>query len=373
VPTKGRIKRVFPGGNSSRGFFSFYDYIIGSEATRIFIIKGGPGVGKSSFMKTIGDEMISRGYDVEYHHCSSDNNSLDGIVISDLKIALIDGTAPHIVDPKNPGCVDEIINLGDYWDEDSIVRNKEEILKLNRHVGYCFARAYRYLAAAGRVYEDWEANCGYALNVGVANTKKELAQRFAFEGIPVSSITGKTRHLFASAITPEGPKNFLETIFSGAEKMITITGSPGSGKSTLLKKLVSDAEEKGLFTECFHCAFIPEKIEHIWWPQLKLGVTTSIWPHTYSGNCQHSIELDMDEALDTGVLEEFQEQIGDAHRFYLTLFNLGMTAIRQAKAAHDQMEEYYFPHMDFEAIGCLRNKILERIIDFAKDQAVVQV
>ena len=48
--------------------------------------------------------------------CSSDNNSLDGIVIPKLKIAILDGTA-HVVDPVFPGVVDEIINLGQFWDE----------------------------------------------------------------------------------------------------------------------------------------------------------------------------------------------------------------------------------------------------------------
>ncbi len=93
----GKAKRVFPGGNTSKGFFSYYDYLIEKDANRIFVIKGGPGVGKSSMMKKIGKEMIDRGYDVEFHHCSSDNNSIDGIVIPKLKVAMVDGTAPHLI------------------------------------------------------------------------------------------------------------------------------------------------------------------------------------------------------------------------------------------------------------------------------------
>ncbi len=108
-----RIKRMFPGGNTSEGFVSYYDYIIENDANRIFVVKGGPGTGKSSMMKKVAKEMLERGYDVEYHHCSSDNNSIDGIVIPQLKVAMIDGTAPHVVDPKHPGAVDEIIHLGD--------------------------------------------------------------------------------------------------------------------------------------------------------------------------------------------------------------------------------------------------------------------
>lgn len=93
---KGSVKKVFPGGNTAKGFYSYYDNIIGMDATRLFIIKGGPGVGKSSFMKKIANEMLERGYDIEFHQCSSDNNSVDGIVIPALKIAMIDGTAPHV-------------------------------------------------------------------------------------------------------------------------------------------------------------------------------------------------------------------------------------------------------------------------------------
>ena len=81
---------------------------------RIFTIKGGPGTGKSSFMKKLVNISIIRVTDIEYHHCSSDNNSIDGVLIKQLNVALFDGTAPHIIDPINPGIIDEIIHLGDF-------------------------------------------------------------------------------------------------------------------------------------------------------------------------------------------------------------------------------------------------------------------
>ena len=108
---KCNIRRVFPGGNTYKGFHSFYDYILDQKsAKRIIVIKGGPGVGKSHFMKKLGEAMEEKGFDTEYHHCSSDNNSIDGVVFPQLSVALVDGTAPHVVDPKNPGAVDEIIH-----------------------------------------------------------------------------------------------------------------------------------------------------------------------------------------------------------------------------------------------------------------------
>lgn len=93
----GKIRWLFPGGNTYKRFYSYYDYILKQEdANRIIVIKGGPGVGKSSFMKKIGAEMVKKGYDIEYHHCSSDNNSIDGLVIPVIGVAFMDGTAPHV-------------------------------------------------------------------------------------------------------------------------------------------------------------------------------------------------------------------------------------------------------------------------------------
>ncbi len=117
-----KVKHYFPGGNTTQGFFSYYDHILTQEeATRIICLKGGPGVGKSTYMKRIGKAMEEKGFEVEYMHCSSDPNSLDGVVIPQIKLALIDGTAPHVVDPKNPGAVDEnihplgILNMNIAW------------------------------------------------------------------------------------------------------------------------------------------------------------------------------------------------------------------------------------------------------------------
>lgn len=93
--SKGKLKKFFPGGNTSQGFFSYYDHIIGQDATRVMVIKGGPGVGKSTLMRFIGEHMLEQGFDVEYHCCSSDNGSLDGVCIPSIGVALLDGTAPH--------------------------------------------------------------------------------------------------------------------------------------------------------------------------------------------------------------------------------------------------------------------------------------
>ena len=68
-----KIRHLFPGNNTTEGFFSFYEYILPQKnAKRIFCMKGGPGTGKSSFMKKLGNHFADLGYTIEFHHCSSD-------------------------------------------------------------------------------------------------------------------------------------------------------------------------------------------------------------------------------------------------------------------------------------------------------------
>lgn len=86
----------FLGANSYKGFYSLYDDFVSlSKIKRLYIIKGGPGCGKSTFMKTIADAANNAGHDVERVLCSADPDSLDGIYIPSLHVAYVDGTAPH--------------------------------------------------------------------------------------------------------------------------------------------------------------------------------------------------------------------------------------------------------------------------------------
>ena len=41
----------FLGANSEEGFFSLYDQLLGGRLDDLMILKGGPGCGKSTFMR----------------------------------------------------------------------------------------------------------------------------------------------------------------------------------------------------------------------------------------------------------------------------------------------------------------------------------
>ena len=87
---KATIKGYFACANSSRGFCNYFDSNL-QGLERLYILKGGPGTGKSTLMKEIGADFYDLGYDIEFIYCSSDPSSLDGVLIPALKVGIVDG------------------------------------------------------------------------------------------------------------------------------------------------------------------------------------------------------------------------------------------------------------------------------------------
>lgn len=87
----------FLGANTPEGFCSHYNTLFDDDRIReLLILKGGPGCGKSTLMRRVSQAAQEKGFDVEQILCSSDPDSLDGVIIPQRGLALVDGTAPHV-------------------------------------------------------------------------------------------------------------------------------------------------------------------------------------------------------------------------------------------------------------------------------------
>ncbi len=49
--------------------------------------------------------MAQQGYEIWILHCAADNDSLDGVIITNLKAGIVDGTAPHVIETELPETV----------------------------------------------------------------------------------------------------------------------------------------------------------------------------------------------------------------------------------------------------------------------------
>ncbi|MTI80316.1 MAG: hypothetical protein FH758_05440 [Firmicutes bacterium] len=370
--SKGKIKKVFPGGNTSSGFYSYYDYIIEPDATRILVIKGGPGVGKSTFMSWIAEQMLERGYDVEYHCCSSDNGSIDGIMIPSIRVAMLDGTAPHVVDPKNPGVVDEIIHLGDHWNEPEIRKSKEEVLASNARVGRLFEIAYSQLAEAKIIRDELNNYYDDAINYGQVNgVIHEIAKSIVSKAKIQFAEEPYERHLFATAFTPNGQAHHLDTILQDVEKLYLVSGDATATGSYVVGTIADAMHMHGLDTEVYHCAMEPEEVDLVVIPSMKTAVLKNVPGINFKPQDVASIEkvkmFNLNQFLDPDILAVYDKEIKCCHERLNSAIGRALGYIAAAKKEHDVMEEYYIPAMDFDAINARRDEILQRVLKYAEE------
>lgn len=354
---EGKSRKLFPGGNTADGSHPMFEYMIPENVNRIFCLKGGPGVGKSSMMKKIAKIFLEKGYDIELHYCPSDPSSLDGIVIKKLGVVLLDGTAPHIVDPKDPGALDEIINFGDFWDVEELEKNREEIVKSGKDISRSFKRAFKFLKAAEPIYYDIEEKYKDCMDFGKINLLTDEFIENILGGIVCKGIYKNTRHLFGTAITPVGHIDYTDSTLIEANKIYYLAGEIGTGRTTFLRRVYEEAVRKGLKVEVYHYPLIPDKIETILINDLNIGITTS---KIFS----EKEKIDLNQYIDLNKLEYYKDEIEFDKGILDELINYAISNLKKAKSKHDIIENYYIPNMRFDEVEKLKDELVNRILKY---------
>lgn len=139
--------QYFLGGNTARGFVSFYDGFCRGPEDFLWVLKGGPGCGKSSFMRAIGDAAEKAGLAVEYALCSADPDSVDGVYLPALHTGYVDGTAPHVIEPVTPGTAGAYLDLSRFYDCGALAEKRRQIERLQTQCAQMYREAYARLAA----------------------------------------------------------------------------------------------------------------------------------------------------------------------------------------------------------------------------------
>ncbi len=349
-----KVRRIFPGGNTSMGFFSYHDNIVDINRNMLYILKGMPGGGKSSLMREIGDNAVKKGYHVEYHHCPSDPQSIDGIVIVELKVALVDGTAPHIIDPLYPGLIDTIIDLGKYVDKGLIGLYKDEVFSAKSKNKQSYRRAFNFFKSSRFIYDEIEAyNSGNMDFKGINKLTKTAIERIFSKDIAINDIDGfKERHLFSAAYTPEGFVDYTSTIIDGVKDRYFLNGNIGTGKTTFLKRIAEEAKIRNFHIELFHNPMVPQKLDSLIIKELNTIISTIKETKNYIFTT-----IDLEEYLDSDSLKE-EDLI-----LYNSLIEKGIEALKSAKENHGILESIYKKCIDYRGVTNEKNTLWEEIME----------
>lgn len=357
------VKHFFVCGNTAKGFCNLFCTNI-QILNKLFILKGGPGTGKSTLMKKIGKEMELLQYDIEYIHCPSAPDSLDGVLIPKLGVGIVDGTAPHVIEPTVPGAIEEYVNLGVSWDTDKLAAHIPEIKNIQNNIQQCYEKAYSEFAKALQIHDEWEKIYITNMNFHKANQLSAKVTNTLLSGTHFNK-TSSIKHRFLGASTPYGAIDFVENITENIEKRYFIKGRPGSGKSTLLKKILERAQSSGVNVEVYHCGFDPDSLDMLLLPELNLCIFDSTAPHEYFPSRDGDFVIDMYEELINGNTDEiYKTELGDIKKRYKLYINEGIAYLAKAKEYHDKLEKYYIEATDYNIVDKIHKEIYDKIIKY---------
>ncbi len=336
-------KKYFAAANTQNGFESFFeDIFFCDKITRRYIIKGGPGTGKNSLMRKIGRDAQLSGRSVEWYYCSSDTNSLDGVVI-DGSLAIFDGTAPHSYDTVLAGAVDSIINLGEYWNGELLSSHRDEIAALTAKKARAYANAYGYLSAAGELCRTADS---VILTCVDYEKLRAAAARLVPRGQQLSGAGEKIRQV--SAFGALGQVRF-DTLESSSESRVYIEDYYGTAH-LFLSELCRAALARGYTVHKSLEVPSTQKISEIFLPEVGI----------YYGVLRDDSVLDTEKTVNMkrfvdgerlgGVRFEYRS----AMRAYDKIIDLAEQSMRAAGTLHASIEKYYILAMDFERMGNLK-------------------
>lgn len=354
-----RITSSFMGANSPIGFCSFFEEIYNPYKNHHpYIIKGGPGTGKSTLMKKVARKAEEKGYETELIYCSSDPQSLDGIIVKDIGVSVIDGTSPHTLEPKFPGAVENIINTGDFWDKKKLAEKSDLIRSLTLENSMHHYRSARYLSAAGAINDE-------SLRLVSSFVKEEkinsFAVRFASRETPPKrkkSIGKKTRR-FISGITPEGIVFLDQTVKAQAVRVIGIKDNY-SAVSPLICQRIGDIAIKNGYDVIFcQCPLRPKgDCEHIIIPEINLALITVKKEHNINLECDRLIHC---KRFIREEIENYSRRLRRSKKLCSHLIDESIASLKKAKETHDRLEKEYIEAMDFQALNDYTDIITEEM------------
>ncbi|MCR5575961.1 MAG: hypothetical protein K6F56_03010 [Oscillospiraceae bacterium] len=284
----------FLAANSGRGFASCYEDFPG-EGVFLHIIKGGPGTGKSGFMRRIRDAAATRGFDTETVLCSGDPDSLDALCIPTLGQAWVDGTAPHVREPVLFGVDSDYVNLGRFCRTPLPEAERQHAAYLNTAYKSCYRDAYALLHTALEAGRSGEEPC-----------------------LPRPGVRLRRRYL--SAITCRGELRLTETLESLCKQNYVSSVAPPD-----LAAAAEQAAAQGLDVIVCPRPLDAQALEAVLIPALSLALLAP--PETQSAAARRARE----------------DAVGK---------------LAEAKALHDELEALIRPAMDFAALDAFTEQSL---------------
>lgn len=349
------ILDYFLGGIGPTGYAGFFDSLIDNDSPlRAYLIKGGPGCGKSSLMRRIAERALHAGHDIEQIRCAGDPDSIDGVICPTLGFIILDGTAPHVLEPTIPVAKQAVISLYCCIDSRRIAAEIGQLRPLFDQNAQYAARAKRFITAAGSLHYDVTRTAAAALN---SQKVTRYAGNLSAKCLPRGkSQTGHEQLRFTCAFTPSGIVETGAANYADCRFIHVFEDRFGAAAHAMLDIVRRHALDAGLDIITARSPMAPyDKIDSVFIPSLSMVFVHDSYLSPLSFPGSHLVH---DRRFyEETTLSECQKRLGFCKRAALELISEGCALLAEAKKVHDNIEAVYTANFDFEKLAGLEKEL----------------
>lgn len=342
------------GTTTPAGFKGYFAELGREPNMQLYLIKSGPGCGKSTMMKRLAQMEDGP---VERIHCSSDPDSLDGVVFGQRSAAILDATAPHALEPQAPGADEVVVSLYHTLDAQALRTHRDEIKDLFKRNHSLRSRAARYIASAGSLLLDSRRAAACSTDF---EKLRRYVKRLCARLLPRTGAVGSEKLRFLTAITPKGALFYRGTVRTLASRVIVFRDEYGAASRLLMELIRAEALARGYTIYTCPCAMHPEdKIDHILIPSLGLAFLTDNSWHPVQIPGQQTVRCT--RFMDSANLAGYRARLRFNHRAAEELIQQAVALMAQAKTCHDELEIYYRAAVDFAAVEAATQRCAQEL------------
>ena len=248
------------------------------------------------------------------------------------------------MDPVYPGAVDEIVNLGDHWNQKYLQENRDEIKGLTQEISQTFNLAYEKLANAEKLRKVLFSELAGDMNEKeVSSCAEDLIKEIFYGNLP------EIRHFFAAAVTPLGWMGYAQELSTACPARYVLKNGKAGVVSKILHMLAGAAIERGHNVDIYHHTMEPDAIELLVLPNIGVSLV--------DGECVGITELASDH-----IINIFDEPINnEIEADWRHIVDEAAASIAEAKEIHNKLEAFYIKAMDFEAVDKIAKEIFGKI------------
>ena len=237
------------------------------------------------------------------------------------------------------------MNLGSCYDRAGLAPLRQDVMDATAEYKACYPRAYRCLEAASQLRRDGRELL--LTDPVIQRLRRRAAGIVSREIRKNGSQPGEITHRFLSAVTHKGRIFLWDTVAAQAKRVYELSDSFGLAHE-LLSPILAAGTAAGWNAVACPDPMAPDRLAHIIFPELSLAFVST--PPEAPLPQRPYRRLRLDAMTDKELYRRYRPRLRFSRKVAAALEDEAISALGQAKAAHDRLESLYNPHVDFDRV-----------------------